>query len=156
MSARPRNGPAALCALGLALAVASHPAAARAQQPPAPPTVSAPVLVPPALKTDSGAEYPKQAIEEHVRVTVTVTLVLEIDAQGVVKKATVETPQGRGFDEEATAAALRLLFDPATRDGAPIPARIKFRYVFAPPAPRLVGRVLRIKGEKPIAGATSP
>jgi hypothetical protein len=47
---------------------------------------------------DPGAVYPREALEAHVREPVTVVLVLELDAEGKVTKATVEAPQGRGFD----------------------------------------------------------
>src|SRR5882762_5208284 len=154
---RAPSGDAARClfAAGLAAATFSLARAAAAQElsplePPKPPAS----IQAPQLKSDPGAAYPEQALRERFVETVTVPLVLDIDANGAVVGATVETPQGHGFDEAAQLAAARLVFEPALRDGKPTPARIRFRYVFVPPAPRLNGRVLGQTTDAPIAGAT--
>jgi TonB family protein len=138
---------------GLAAACVSIFSAARpagAQSAPSP----AATIQPPRLKVDPGASYPEQAVRERFFEPVTVPLVLEIDASGAVVRAEVEAPQGHGFDEAAQLAATKLVFEPALRDGTPAAARIRFRYVFTPPGPRLKGRVLRQAGDAPIAGAT--
>jgi len=104
------------------------PWAAKAQgDPPSPPGASAPAadLAPPKLTFDPGVAYPAQALRERVFDTRTVTLVLDIDASGAVTRATVETRQGHGFDEVATAAANRLVFQPASRGGRAIGSKIK-------------------------------
>lgn len=111
-----------------------------------------PVLVPPAVKTDPGAAYPTQALTDGVDAPVTVTLLVDVDRDGHVHNARVETPRGHGFDEAALEAAKALVFEPATRDGVPIPAKFKHAYVFTPPLARLVGRVFA-SGGPPIAGA---
>ncbi len=113
-----------------------------------------PVIVAPKLEKDSPAVYPKQALDDDVRETVTVTLVLTIDASGKVTNATSETPRGHGFDEAAASAASGLEFSPATKDGKPVAARVKYTYTFAPPAGRLVGRVISQRGDRAIAGAS--
>ncbi len=130
-----------------------EPASATAQGLPSP-QPPAPAIQPPHLRVNPGASYPEQALRERFFETVTVSLVLEIDASGAVVRAEVEAPQGHGFDEAAQLAAAKLVFDPALREGKPVAARIRFRYVFAPPGPRLTGRVLRQENEAPIAGAT--
>lgn len=117
---------------------------------PSPP--AAPAITPPVLKKDEGAAYPEQAIKDKVRDVVTVVLVLELDATGAVRKATVETPVGHGFDEAAVTAAQSLAFDPATKDGQPIAAKIRHKYEFAPPASRLVGRVTSQLKDAPLGG----
>jgi TonB family protein len=114
----------------------------------------APVVVPPRLVQDSPAHYPDQALRDGVHDKVTVQLVLEIDTSGHVKSATVDPPQGHGFDEAAASAASTLVFDPATRNGAPVAAKIRFSYTFDPPAARAVGRVLRQPAQAPIEGAS--
>lgn len=142
------------CASVLVAALAESPGTAHAQTagrqgglttppkpddtapPPAPPRIEIPKVV-----KDPGAVYPREALEAHVREPVTVVLVLELDAEGKVTKATVEAPQGKGFDEAAVAAAKTLELTPAKRDGKPIPAKIKHSYTFVPPAGRLVGKV---------------
>lgn len=141
-----------------ALALVGVPRAARAQLPPVVPQTEPPkaAIEPPKLKQDSPARYPQKALDDHVREKVTLNLILEVDATGVVRSATVENPAGHGFDEAAASAASTLVFEPATRNGTPIAAKIRFSYTFEPPGARVVGRVLKqIAGpETPIAGAT--
>lgn len=108
---------------------------------------------PPVLLADPGAAYPQKALEDGVREPVLVELVVEIDASGGVRTASVEARAGHGFDEAAVEAALRLKFKPAVREGTHVPSRVRHRYVFTPPAGRLVGRVLTER-DRPIAGAT--
>jgi TonB family protein len=137
----------------VALAGSISPATARAQEPqPAQPPV--PSLTMPVVKRNEGAVYPKAALDAGIHETVEVPLVLTVDATGVVTRAEVEKSVGHGFDEAAVAAARRLLFDPALRDGKPVPARIRFVYRFSPPPSVLSGRVVTEVGERPIAGAT--
>jgi TonB family protein len=136
--------------------VALLPRAALAQEPvdvqsSTPAAPAAPVLLPPKVKTDEGATYPQQAITDGVTEPAKVTVIVEIDAEGHVTGAKVEAPQGHGFDEAALEAAKSLVFDPATRDGKPIPSRIKHAYMFTPPPARLSGRVLG--NGAPLAGA---
>jgi hypothetical protein len=99
-----------------------------------------PVVVAPALKKDAPATYPKQAIDDGVHDTVTVTLLLNIDAAGKVLSAASETPQGHGFDEAAADA--RVSFSPATKDGKPIPFAGEVPVRVRAAAGRLVRRVL--------------
>jgi TonB family protein len=125
-------------------------------QPPeeTPPAQKQPVITPPVLKTNTGALYPEQALSEGFQETVDVPLLLTIDATGAVTQAVVEKPVGHGFDEAAIAAAQKLLFEPAARDGKPVASRTRFVYRFAPPPAILSGRVVTLSGERPIAGAT--
>jgi TonB family protein len=122
-----------------------------------------PVIVPPALETYAEAEVPPDALE--VGQTLEVTLAVTIDAEGAVTQATVVEGAGEPFDAAAVEAGRRLRFRPATRDGAPIPARIRFRYTFEGPQPveepeapaepdpgRLEGRILTSE-EEALAGA---
>ncbi len=137
---------AALC-----LAVATLHAAPAAAQPT---QTQQQAVVPPRLKTDSPARYPDQALRDGVREKVTVDLVLEIDTTGAVKNATIDRPAGHGFDEAAASAASSLVFEPATRNGTPIAAKIRFSYSFVPPMSRVAGRVLRQPNDVPVADAT--
>jgi TonB family protein len=105
-----------------------------------------PVLVPPRLVGDDGAHYPEQALRERFFQRITVGLILEVDAHGAVQKVDVETPAGHGFDEAALEAAHRLRFEPATRNGVAVASRIRFRYTFEPPPPRLQGTVTSTAG----------
>jgi TonB family protein len=73
---------------------------------------------------------------------------------GHVRSSSVETPQGHGFDEEATRAARELLFEPALRAGVPVPARIRYRYIFEVPDATRVGQVTDAVTGLPVAGAS--
>ncbi|HVH47506.1 MAG TPA: TonB family protein, partial [Labilithrix sp.] len=121
------------------------------EAPPAPPPP--PTVTPPSKKSDQGAKYPAQAIADKVKDPVEVTLVLELDATGAVKNATVETPAGHGFDEAALEAASTLEFEPATRNGKPIGVKIRHKYTFTPPPAQLVGKVTTEARNAPIEGA---
>ena len=113
--------------LGCALAAA--PASAQeAEDPetPAPRGLRPPQLIDaPELHLPEGAE----PLPDGAAITVTLT----IDAQGAVTE--VELVEGVREDVEALAlaAAREMRFVPATRDGAPIGARIRFLYRVAPP-----------------------
>lgn len=128
--------------------------AGAAEAQPAPPAAARPELVAPRLLTDSPASYPLAAARAHVREAVGVTVLLDIDASGNVSGATVDKPQGLGFDEAALDAAKKLVFEPARRAGAPVASRIAFRFVFQPLPARLAGRVLVHATGSPLAGAT--
>jgi len=129
---------------------------ARAQAPNLPPNQEAapPVVTMPSVRKNGGAAYPKQALDEGIDSLVEVALFLDIDVNGTVTKAVVEKPAGHGFDEAAVAAARALEFEPATRDGRPVAARIRFVYRFAPPPAALSGRVVTLAGDRPVAGAS--
>lgn len=139
-----------IVAASVGLAVSAGVAPARAQQLPA---AEAPAIVPPRVENDRGVIYPEQALREGIAAPVVVVLVVEVDDGGHVRSAVPEQPQGHGFDEAAVAAARRIAFEPATRDGKPIAARITMKYTFTPPAPRLVGRVARRASDTAIGGA---
>ncbi len=141
---------AVLAMLGPARASAQPPdgQAAAAAAAPVPPAVTLPVL-----KTDEGAIYPQQALAEGFTDVVEVPLILTIDATGAVSGAVLDHTVGHGFDEAALGAAQKLVFSPATRDGKPVAARTRFVYRFAPPPAVLVGKVVTLFGERPVAGA---
>ncbi len=130
-----------------------------------------PVLVPPKLIHFESAPYPAEAQKAGIQADV--VLELTIDKDGKVTEAKSVEPVGNGFDAAAEAAGLKFTFEPATKDGKPIPVKIRYKYSFtltpvepeAPPdgeepvKPAAVntgniGGVLRIAGTKgPLAGA---
>lgn len=128
-SARVLRGVLAVC---LPLAAA----AARAQEPP-PGIPQSPetTVAPPRLVEDPGVAFPQAALDARRFDAVTVELMLEVDATGVVRAATVTSAPDPLFDPLAEAAARRLRFEPATRGGVPLAARIRFRFRFEPPPP---------------------
>src|SRR5690606_13000333 len=84
---------------------------------------------PPRLVTYADPAYPTEA--QAAGLEGAVGLQLDIDATGKVTAATVVDPAGHGFDEAATEAAYRLVFEPARRaNGEPAPARILYRFTF--------------------------
>jgi TonB family protein len=111
------------------------------------------VVTSPRPKVDAGVVFPETALRDRIAEPVDVDLDLVVDAEGHVTKATVVTPRGHGFDEAAIAAAQKIEFEPATRDGRPVAARIKFRYVFTPPPATLVGEVRLQPTDQPVADA---
>lgn len=117
------------------------------------PAAKAGDVVPPRLEKDSPARYPEQALRAGIRDRVVVQLVLEVDTNGVVKNASIDKPIGNGFDEAAASAASSLVFAPATRNGTPIAAMIRFSYTFEAPRARIAGRIVRDVNDAPIADA---
>ncbi len=99
--------PRLLRSLLLAGVVAALPAlAARdavAQDTPTAPPPSP--VVPPVVKKNEGAAYPRRALDEGFRGPADVELTLTIDATGKVTGAVVDEAVGHGFDEAALAAA---------------------------------------------------
>jgi len=149
-------------------APAEQPPAQHAPQPaPQPPVDPArPVLRAPALATFVEPVYPPAAAEQGLDARVELELVVGID--GTVTDVRVVTPVGNGFDEAALEAGRRLRFTPASKDGVPIPARIRFPYIFeireevvepppeeeAPPVAQLSAVVLGHEDDGPLKGAT--
>ena len=123
--------------LGLALSPGAH----AQPQPPAAPA-EAPALVPPKLISDAVVAYPEGATGE-----ATVVLTLVVDETGAVRSATAVEPN-EPFSSEAEVAALSWRFEPATRDGQPITARIRFEVIFRPPEPA--------PEQEPAAPSTAP
>lgn len=127
-----------------------------------------PTVVPPKLVHFESAPYPAEAQKEGAQGDV--VLKLTIDIAGKVTSAEVAEAAGHGFDEAARAAALKFVFEPATRDGKPVPAKILYKYSFTlkeaptppgakpppvePPKTGNLGGALRIAGSNaPLAGA---
>ncbi|WP_437621635.1 TonB-dependent receptor domain-containing protein [Sorangium sp. So ce1151] len=105
------------------------------QAPPAEPSreaLPADGLVPPSPLTPLAAGYPDGAHGD-----ATVRLVLTVNADGAVRSAIAEEGP-EPFASAAVAAATSFRFAPATRNGAPVAARIRVEVRFteaAPPAP---------------------
>ncbi|MFI5300135.1 MAG: TonB-dependent receptor domain-containing protein, partial [Polyangiales bacterium] len=89
---------------------------------------TAPVLVAPKVKTRVEPAYPPEKLKAGERATVVVEL--KIDATGAVVGAKVVTTAGPEFDQAALDAAPKLTFEPATKNGEPIAAAIKWRFNF--------------------------
>ncbi|MDB4944869.1 MAG: TonB family protein / TonB-dependent receptor [Labilithrix sp.] len=95
--------------------------------PVATPAPAAAPVVPPTAVTTPSATYPAGASGE-----ATVLVVLTIDASGHVTDA-VPTEVNEPFSSAAAETARTWTFEPATRDGRPIAARIRVEVTFRPP-----------------------
>jgi TonB family protein len=153
----PRGGPGA----------AVRPAKPDEEQPPP----QKPNVVMPKLVHFENAPYPPEA--EKARIEGQPVLKLTIDATGKVTGVEVMEPAGHGFDEAAREAALKFVYEPATRDGKPIPVQILYQYKFflkpaepvaptpgtPPPGPpqkkigNLKGQIRIVEADVPLAGA---
>lgn len=102
---------------------------APAQPAPSQPPPTGPRLTPPSIFQFVEAPFPQAAIDAGVE-GATVELEILIDPDGFVVEAKVVTPVGHGFDEAALDVIRRFMFNPAMRDEEPIPARIRYNYVF--------------------------
>jgi TonB family protein len=117
-----RSWGALIAAGAFAMMATAEPA--YAQQPVPPPRHA---LEPPKLHGEATAPYPEGATGDTI-----VTLRLTVEADGSVSEAIVDEG-GEPFAAAALTAANRWRFDPATRDGVPVRARIRVEIAFHPP-----------------------
>ncbi|HVY25534.1 MAG TPA: TonB family protein [Polyangiaceae bacterium] len=141
----------ALLALGIAPAAYAQDAA------PAPSEHS---LTAPKLVQAAQPVYPPEKLKSGENAQV--ALVLTLDDTGQVTDVAVAESAGEDFDQAAIEAAKQLRFEPAQRDGKPVPAKIPFRFQFeaqapepAPPAAAVVAPApARAAAPRPAANAT--
>jgi TonB family protein len=104
-------------------------------------------VIAPKIKRDDGAQYPKEALASAVPDPVTVVLVVEVNADGTVRRATVaQSSTVAPIDAAAVAAGEKLVFEPAMRHGRAVAAKIRFTYHFVRPKSRFDGRVTSQEG----------
>jgi TonB family protein len=85
---------------------------------------------PPKPLNTVDAHFPKEVRDaikkKHLPKSEAVSVVsLLVDTDGNPKNICVQKPGGYGMDEEAVKAAAKYRFQPATKDGKPIPVRIR-------------------------------
>lgn len=90
------------------------------------------VLLPPKLSQFVEATDPRGDTGSE---RATVELEISVDREGKVSDVRVARSGGDLLDEAAVTAARSFVFEPATRDGTPIPAKIRYEYVFAARTP---------------------
>ena len=120
----------------------------------------------PVLLHYEDAPYPAEGLKQGLQADV--ILKLTIDRDGNVTQAVSTQKVGYGFDEAAEQAALRFKYQPATRNGRPVPVVILYKYSFTlkevpppadapPPLPpntgELNGTIRLADGDAPLAGA---
>jgi TonB family protein len=126
-----RLAPFRACILGAAL-LGVLPARAQERSPSvAPPLAPAAAVVPPKLVGEAAVAYPEGASGD-----ATVVLTLTIGPDGSVREA-VPVLEVEPFSSAAVAAARAWHFEPATRSGAPVAAKIRFEVAFHAPAPEV-------------------
>lgn len=110
-----------LCASLLACTIAVTASEARAHE-----------VAPPKVKTETLGAWPDGRADTH---DVVVPVVLTVNDEGHVESAEIDVSVGAELDAAAIAAAKTWIFEPALRDGKPVPARIRaaVRFVGAPP-----------------------
>ncbi len=115
------------CALAIAIVLGAGPAGA--QDAPAPAPAPAPAsVVAPRLLSDPEVSYPAGATGE-----AEVGVVLLVTAEGGVGEATADADAAEPFRSAAALAVRGWRFEPATRGGRAIAAKIKVVVVFRPP-----------------------
>ncbi|MFT3923729.1 MAG: TonB family protein [Myxococcales bacterium] len=102
-------------------------------EPPALQTPAAPSLLPPRLVSAAAPAWPADVAPTESPVVVLIELT--VDQAGLPQDPAVIESAGPAFDEAALGAVSGLRFEPATKDGVAILARIPFRFEFAPPLP---------------------
>lgn len=85
---------------------------------------------PPSLKENAAAQYPPDLADKSK--TASVLLELTLDAQGGVGQVGVLQSAGPEFDAAATAAARKLVWQPAKRAGKAVAVRVQYRFQFVP------------------------
>ena len=107
-------------------------APALAQPPPNKPAGGQSNVTLPTVVEHVDAVYPPDKLAQAIDTAVEVLVTVERD--GTVSDAKIAVSGGEAFDAAALVAVRRWKFTPATRDGAPIRARIRVPFHFAPEA----------------------
>ncbi|MEI9938245.1 MAG: TonB family protein [Pseudomonadota bacterium] len=94
---------------------------------------AADVIVPPHVRLQTAPEWPANLPADH---DIDVVVVVTVAADGAVLDAHVDDSAGADYDHAAIDAVKRWQFEPATRNGQPIPARVRALVHFAPAAVR--------------------
>lgn len=138
-------------AIGLALAGAALASGGRAAAQPAseaPGVLPGVPVMPPRQRGTADVAYPDGASGDAV-----VVLIVLVDARGAVADVTPASGE-EPFVTAAASAARTWTFDPATRNGAPLAARIKMEIAFHAPAP--IAPEADARPEAPAAPEASP
>src|SRR5688572_25776594 len=86
---------------------------------------------PPVVRSHVDAAYPPSALKRGTHADV--VLIVTVDADGRVSHVDVAASAGHDLDDAAIAAVEQWVFEPATRDGKPVAAKIRVPFHFAPP-----------------------
>jgi TonB family protein len=143
-----RNTPFRAAAILLGALLGASPA--RSQTTPSAPAPVAPApVIAPKLISDATIPYPDGATGD-----ATVVLTLTVNADGSVRQATPLEPN-EPFSMEAVSAALGWRFEPATRGGQPVAAKIRIEVIFREP-PRPTEEPAAAEPAAPAAAVAEP
>jgi iron complex outermembrane receptor protein len=92
---------------------------------------AADTVLPPHVRTQIAPEWPQKSVSDH---DVDVVVVVTVAADGAVLDAHVDDSAGADYDAAAIDAVKRWQFEPATRNGRAIPARVRALVHFELPA----------------------
>jgi TonB family protein len=90
---------------------------------------AADTIVPPHVRAQTAPDWPANVAADH---DLDVVVVVTVAADGTVLDAHVDDSAGADYDQAAIDAVKHWEFDPATRNGQPIPARVRALVHFAP------------------------
>lgn len=90
---------------------------------------AADAIVPPHVRVQTAPEWPANVPADR---DIDVVVVVTVAADGAVLDAHVDDSAGVDYDHAAIEAVKRWQFEPATRNGQPIPARVRALVHFAP------------------------
>src|SRR4051812_33771603 len=93
--------------------------------------LAADAIVPPHVRMQSAPEWPANQPADH---DLDVIVIVTVAADGTVLDAHVDDSVGADYDNAAIDAVKRWQFEPATRNGQPIPARVRALVHFETPA----------------------
>ncbi len=93
---------------------------------------AADAIVPPHVRSQLAPVWPEHVAADH---DVDVIVIVTVAADGSVLDAHVDDSVGAEYDHAAIEAVKRWQFEAATRNGRPIPARVRALVHFAPAAP---------------------
>src|SRR4051812_21127888 len=86
-------------------------------------------VVPPHVRSQVSPVWPDPALADH---DIDVVVIVTVAADGAVLDAHVDDSVGAEYDRSAIEAVKRWQFEPATRNGQPIAARVRALVHFAP------------------------
>lgn len=136
MRHRPHATRALALSLPLSAALALAPSLVVAQPSPdagVAPDAAAPRVTPPRVTTPPRPVYPSGADGRRVDVDLIVTVDVEGRVSAVEVLGHVPADAVEAFDEAATTAARAMVFEPARRDGEPIPVRVRYHMAVTAP-----------------------
>jgi hypothetical protein len=90
-------------------------------------------VIPPQMKSAADAAFPveaKKAMRKQHKSMAFSLLSIVVDTRGIPRNLCLEMPAGYGLDAEAARAVSKFIYDPATKNGKPVPFRLNVELNF--------------------------